>query len=543
MSGVKEFFKSKKGLTFLALLITLGLGIAIGTIVSEGVLSAEESGIEQLRVQGEGKPLTLDRELSLAEGFSQVAKTIEPAVVNINTSAIIRRAVPRRPERRERPQDPFFDFFGEDLWERFFGGPALVPREQKLTSLGSGVLVDSKGYILTNYHVIARADKINVKLDNGETYAARVVGQDPESDLAVLKIDAQKALPFARIGDSSKARVGDWVLAVGSPFGFAQTVTSGIISATGRVVEDFSLFGDYIQTDAAVNRGNSGGPLVNMRGEVIGINSFISTESGGSQGVAFAIPASVFVNSYNQIVTRGKVQRGWLGVQMNSPLLPFTEEMARHFGVAGQDPAGIKDGDGVLVTELLNEKGEPGELGPAYAAGIRPEDVIVKFGDREIENDFDLRSAVASTAPGKSVPLVVVRKGEVLNLTVTLAERTVEERTRAESSTQSLDEKKEEREKEIGLEVQTLSSQDARRLNLEGEKGALIVSVSPGSLADEAGLTAHWVITHVNGEAVRSTQDLKNKVEALRAGQGAVMRVVYSENGRKVVAYTSFVKP
>lgn len=543
MSGVKQFLKSKQGLTFLALLITLALGIAIGTIVSDGVFSAEpKSQVAQLQIQGEGKPLVLDREFSLLEGFSRVAKTVEPTVVNINTSFIERPRVARRPERRpEREQDPFRDF-GEDFWERFFGAPG-VPRAQKITSLGSGIIVDSKGYILTNYHVVARAEKINVKLSSGETYMARVIGQDPETDVAVLTIDASRPLPFAKIGDTSKVQVGDWALAIGSPFGFAQTVTSGIVSATGRVVPQFSSFGDYIQTDAAINMGNSGGPLVNMRGEVIGINTFISTTSGGSEGVGFAIPSSVFVNSYNQIVTKGKVQRGWLGVQMNDSDFPFSEEMAQYFGVAGHDASGIKDGDGVLVTEIIDEGGKPAKAGPAWEAGIRPEDVIVKFGDREVESNFDLRSAVANTPPGKSVPIVVIRRGQVLNLSVTLAERTLEERTRAERAPQSLDEERQEPKKEIGLEVQTLSSQDAARLGLEDEKGVLILGVAPGSLADEAGLQPNRVVTHVNGDAVRSVQELKDKLNSVASGKGAILRLVYSQDGRKSIAYTSFVKP
>jgi len=550
MANIKQFFTSKKGITFLALLTTLLLGITIGTLVSDRVLSAEEDKetVALLKVQPEGSPLVLDEKVSLAEGFSRVAKTVEPAVVNISTTAVIRTSAP---QERGSPDD-LRDFFGDDFWQRFFG--PSVPQERKTTSLGSGVIVDSSGYVLTNYHVVATsgnrqgvrriADKITVKLSSGETYLARIVGGDPESDLGVLRIDAPEPLPFAKVGDTSKMQVGDWVLAIGNPFGVGRTVTSGIVSATGRVLPGSTIFGDYIQTDAAINPGNSGGPLVNMRGEVIGINTLILTRSGGSQGVGFSIPSSVFINSYNQIVTKGKIERGWLGVSMNT--YPLTAEMTEFFGLSGDDPEGVKDGDGVLITQLIDEKGDPAETGPAYLAGIRAEDVIVKFGDREIESLPDLRVAVANTPPGETVPVAVVRKGEVLNLTVTLAERTYDQREQAENEGLSFEQqRKEEREKEIGLEFETLSAQDAERLNVGDERGVLIREVAPGSLADESGLGPSQVITHVNGVAVTTAQNLYDTINTMSSGSGIVLRVIWpSPQERRVnIAYTSFKKP
>ena len=550
MANIKQFFTSKKGITFLALLTTLLLGITIGTLVSDRVLSAEEDKetVALLKVQAEGSPLVLDEETSLVKGFSRVATTIKPAVVNISTTAVIRT---NAPQERGSPDD-LRDFFGDDFWQRFFG--PTVPQERKTTSLGSGVIVDSSGYVLTNYHVVATsgnrqgvrqiADKITVTLSTGETYLARIVGGDPESDLGVLRIDTPEPLPFAKVGDTSKMQVGDWVLAIGNPFGVGQTVTSGIVSATGRVLPNATIFGDYIQTDAAINPGNSGGPLVNMRGEVIGINTLILTRSGGSQGVGFSIPSSVFINSYNQIVTKGKIERGWLGVSMNT--YPLTAELTEFFGLSGDDPEGVKDGDGVLITQLIDEKGDPAETGPAYLAGIRAEDVIVKFGDREIETLNDLRVAVAYTPPGERVPVAVVRKGEVLNLTVTLAERTYDQREQAENEGLSFEQqRKEEREKEIGLEFETLSAQDAERLNLGDERGVLIREVAPGSLADESGLGPRQVITHVNGVAVTTAQNLYDKINTMSSGSGIVLRVIWpSPQERRVnIAYTSFKKP
>jgi serine protease Do len=547
---MKQLLTSKKGITFMALFITLLLGITIGTIIPDGVSNAQdEDSVELLQIQGEGSPLLLDESVSLTEGFARVASTVEPAVVNISTTAVIRTAAPRG----GAPQGDSQEFFGGDeFWQRFFG--PNVPQERKATSLGTGVIVDSEGYVLTNYHVVAPptsqqgtrriSDKIEVKLHTGETYVAQVIGGDPESDLGVLKINAPKPLPFAQVGDTSKMQVGAWVLAIGNPFGVGQTVTSGIVSATGRVIPGTSIFGDYIQTDAAINPGNSGGPLVNMKGEVIGINTFIFTRSGGSQGVGFAIPSSVFINSYNQIVTKGKIERGWLGVQMNT--YDLTEAMADFFGVSGDDPAGIKDGDGVLITELIDEKGVPAETGPAYLSGVRAEDVIVKFGDREVETTYDLRVAVANTSPSKQVPVVVVRKGEVEKLTVTLAERTLEQNERDESEGLSFEERREEeREQEIGLEFETLSQRDAEGLHLDLDGGVLIREVAPGSLADEAGLATPQVITHVGGNPVTTAQELYDTINTLQSGAGIVLRVVWQnpQSRQLSIAYTSFVKP
>ncbi len=556
MADMKEFLLSRKRLSFLFLLIALGVGIVIGTLVSDQVLSAEkdQDDVTLLSVQDSGAPLVSGTATELAKGFSRVVEQVRPAVVNISTTAVIRSR--QRTQRGAPGEDPR-NFFGDQFWERFFGPQApQAPQDRKANSLGSGVIVDAEGYILTNDHVIATvrnrdggqqiADKIEVTLYNGETYVARVVGEDPESDLAVLKIDATKPLPFAKVGSTSKMQVGDWVLAIGDPFGVGQTVTSGIVSATGRVVPNSSIFGDYIQTDAAINPGNSGGPLVNMSGEIVGINSFIFTRSGGSQGVGFAIPSSVFVNSYNQIITKGKIERGWLGVSMN--IYEMTSEMARYFGVSGEDSAGIKDGDGVLVTQLIDEKGEPGEDGPAYKAGVRSGDVIVKFGKREIETIHDLRSAVANTPPGEKQSVIVVRKGVVQDLAVVLAERTLEQQARSEDEGLSFEERrKEERTKEIGLEFETLKQQDADKMGLEDEQGVRILEVAVGSLADDAGLRAGQVITHVNGDPVQTAQDLYNGINSMSSNQGVILRIVWvnpqDSQRRKAIAYTSFIKP
>ena len=529
---------------FTALLLTLCIGILLGTTFRDVSTDAAEKGSLKLTINRDSQPSDSESANYLTQGFSQVAEKIAPSVVNISSEVVIQP--PQRSEQREVPA-PFREFFGDEFHERFFG--PMVP--QKRQSLGSGLIVDEKGYILTNHHVVAPAevrgvrrlaDKITVQLSTGKSYSAEVIGTDPESDLAVLRIEPDNPLIAARIGDSSALTVGDWVIAVGSPFGLDHTVTAGIISTTERVVPS-DMFGGYVQTDAAINPGNSGGPLVNLNGEVVGINTFIATSTGNFAGVGFAVPSTVFVNSYNQLVTNGVIDRGWLGVSMNTR--PMTSEMAEYFGVAGEDPDGIKDGDGVLVAQLIDEHGDPAETGPAAEGGIREGDVIVKFGDQEIESIWDLRSAVANTPPGESVSVTVVRQGVTLDFDVQLATRAVEREERAESSGLSLDEQEEsKRPKEIGLEFRTLRTREAKQFELEDEEGVLILAVKPGGLADEAGLAAHQVITHVNGKEVTTAREFKERVDDVASGKGVVLRVLtVDQNRRKIVSYTSFVKP
>jgi len=547
MSFLKKFL-SGRGAVLASLLFTLALGITIGSIVSKGVDGAENpAAAQELVMQGSGAPVTLEEQLSLKEGFAAIAKAVEPAVVHVYTQSVITSSAGGSNEQ-------FREFFGDDFFERFFGGPgpSATPTPQKRAGLGSGVIVDSQGYIITNYHVVSMgstdgpaslAERIEVQTKDGKNHTARVVGVDQETDLAVLKIDAAKPLPYLKVGDSTKMKVGDWVLAIGSPFGFDQTLTAGIISATKRVIPT-ETFGDYIQTDAAINPGNSGGPLVNTNGEVIGINTFISTTSGSFAGIGFAIPSETFVPSYNQLVTNGKIKRGWLGISMNS--MDMTPEMATFFGVAGKDPEGIKDGNGIIVTQLIDESGSSADTGPAAKAGIKVGDVIVKFGSKDITELWDLRTAAANTPPGKAVPVTIVRKGEVIKTTVTLAERTLEQQTRAASQGLSFEEEQKEKPKEIGLEFQTLNDRVAKQLGLEGVKGVQIISVTPGSLADDAGLQPKvMVITEVNGHEVDDAQAFKRLVDEAKSGEGIILRMLIGNpnGGLTSAAYTSFIKP
>ena len=545
MSTHQQRVISNKGILFVVLLAAVAFGIIIGPIISERVFSFQDGkSVALLKVSDEGESLVSEGVISLSKGFRKVAEEFEPYVVNVRT-----RSLPRSRGRSSQDQG---GGSMDDMLDRFFRG-----RQQEARSLGSGTIVNPKGFIVTNSHVVTTedrrgrraADRIEVMLSNGERHNAAVVGFDAQADIAVLKIDAKKPLPFAKIGNTSKMQIGDWVLAIGSPFGLEQTVTAGIVSAIGRPGDRFggfaNIFGDYVQTDAAINPGNSGGPLVNMSGQLIGINTFISTRSGSSAGVGFAIPAHVFVNAYNQLVEKGRIDRGWIGITMN--LNPMTPEMAEYFGVAGNDPRGIKDGDGVIITELVNEDSEPGSEGPAARAGLKAEDVVVEIAGREIESPFDLRSAVASSPPDETLPVTVVRRGQVIDFDVKLAKRMVGSPDEPRQS-YSFEEEPEAEEppKEIGVAFDSLSRAQASQLSLAESDGRVrITDVTVGSLADEAGLRPGQVILALNGEPTYDAEDFYNAIRKLRSGQGAVLRVLQPQTqiSARSIFYTSIVKP
>jgi len=533
-------------MSFLMVLFVLTLGIGIGTLITYRV-GAVGQGSSQLKIQTDGKPVAGSAVLALSQAFAEVAKHVEPAVVNINTEEVVR--VSRRRNNQGGGQG---DEAPDDFFHRFMPGiPNVVPQmpdQYTRQSLGSGVIVDPKGYIITNNHVVDRATKIKVSVAGGKEYTAKVVGADELSDIAVIKIDGESSFPVAKVGDAKAMKVGDWVLAIGSPFGLEQSVTAGIISTTGRVFDGRDgygigsmLFNDYLQTDAAINPGNSGGPLVNMNGEVVGINSFISTRSQQNAGVGFAVPSHIFASVYNQILERGKVQRGWLGVTMNT--LPFTPSMAKYFGV--------KQGSGVLITGLTNEQGDTADTGPAAVAGIKPEDVIVEFGGKKIQSVQDLRLAVANTPPGQKTDVKAVRHGEEKTFRVTVIERKYEAAAAAEGNGGfSLEEKQEEVKPEIGLKVDDVPPAIAKNLPTPG--GAIVVSVNPGSLAEEAGLYGQEqggadIIMEANGKKIANALDLLNVVKGLKSNEDVVLKFVRLQRSTKGVQpnvfFTSITKP
>jgi serine protease Do len=319
---------------------------------------------------------------------------VKPAVVNISTIQAARQ--PRRGFRSPfRGQEPFEEFF-----ERFFGGP--MPQQRPQQSLGSGFLIDADGYILTNNHVIENAGMIMVKLADEKEYEAKVVGRDPRTDLALIKINARGDLPVAPLGDSDSLQVGEWVIAIGNPFGLGQTVTAGIVSAKGRVIGQ-GPYDDFIQTDAAINPGNSGGPLFDTRGEVVGINTAIFSQAGGNIGIGFAVPVNLAKSLLPQLKAKGRVSRGWLGVSIG----PVTDEAVEELK--------LKDKKGALVMEVV-------ERSPADRAGLQEGDVIVAFDGKDVARATDLPRLVGTTPSGKEVMLRVFREGRALDLKATIRE-------------------------------------------------------------------------------------------------------------------------
>jgi len=535
----------KKLVSFFMVLFILSLGIGIGTLITYQVGAVGQGG-SQLKIQADGKSAAGSAVQALSQAFADVAKRVEPAVVNINTEEVVK--VSRRRSTPNGGQGEIPD----DLLHRMLPNlPNMMPQmPEQFTrqSLGSGIIVDPKGYIITNHHVVDRATKIKVSVAGGKEYTAKVIGSDEISDIAVIKIDGEKDFPIARVGDAKAMRVGDWVLAIGSPFGLDQTVTAGIISTTGRIFDPRDtqlvnmLFNDFLQTDAAINPGNSGGPLVNMNGEVVGINSFISTQSQQNAGVGFAVPSHIFVNVYNQIIEKGKVHRGVLGVNMN--LLPFTPAMAKYFGV--------KQGGGVLITKLTDESGNDSDSGPAAKGGLKVEDVIMGFDGKQILTAQDLRMSVANTPPGRTVPVKVIRRGEEKTFQVTVGERKIEDVSAAqEKGGFSLEEKPEEVRPEIGLKVDDVPQEMAKNLPAPG--GALVLSVSAGSLAEEAGLAGQDrggadIIIEANGKKINAALDLLNIVKGLKSGEAVVLKFyrLGRDNRNRIQSatyFTSITKP
>ena len=425
--------------------------------------------------------------------FVELAKKVKPLVVNISTTQV----------SEGRGQQEFGNPFGEDdpfndFWKRFFGGP--VPRgPQRQRSLGSGFIIDADGSILTNNHVVENAQKIVVKLSDEQEYEAKVVGRDPKTDIAVIKVNAKGGLTAANLGDSDNLEVGEWVMAIGNPFGLDSTVTSGIVSAKGRHIGQ-GPYDNFIQTDASINPGNSGGPLINLRGEVIGINTAIFSRSGGNIGIGFAIPINLVKELLPQIRGKGKVTRGYLGVLIQK----VTPEIAESLG--------MDKGHGALVANVSKD-------GPAEKAGVKVGDVIIEFDGKEIRDSGDLPIIVARTPVDRRVPMKVLRDKKETQLTVSVGE------LKDEEVVASAPEKG-----ELGMTVQKLTPQIAESLGLDKADGVVVSAVDPGSAADEAGIRRGDVILEVDRKPIRSIEEYKKSLAGIRKGKGVLLLVRRGES-------------
>jgi serine protease Do len=504
---VKELFdwaRRRKILATLSVVLTLAVGILMGTVISGRV-----SAMKNLSFAGtNATPLTLPDPVPSSNSFASIVNRVEPAVVNIATTQVLEQHPRKRPSQPYDQEDPSEDFFFH-----FFDGRPDGPRQAE-RSLGSGVLVDKRGYILTNNHVVEQATKIQVQL-NGDTtkYTAKVIGVDEDTDLAVIKIEAGKDLPTAKLGNSDGVQVGDWVLAIGSPFGLQATVPAGIISAKDRggIGHQFQRF---LQTDAAINPGNSGGPLVDLAGEVIGINTAIITGSRGYEGVGFALPSATALSVYNQIIAQGRVTRGSIGVS-------FQEEL-------GTNPITLKALGapyGVVIEGV-----EPGS--PAEKAGLKGGDVITAVNGKTIKSGNELVNPIAQAPIGSKVKINYIRDRQQKETSATVEDRT---RVFPNSAGRLSDQPGEPAPAEFGLRVESLSPGKAQQVGMEGQKGVLVSGVEPASFADDLGFARGDVIAEINREPVNSVEEYRKAVAKLKPGESVVFKVLRRSDGDRVL--------
>ena len=483
----------EKGFGVKALLVVGLFSLLVGIGLTIKLDLAQTTDAQDFWKENGGESVTIN-----PTSFSELARNLTPSVVNISTTQVAKsRPVVPFPEFKA----PLEDFFGEDFRD-FFGGHQ---REFKRHNLGSGFIINREGYILTNNHVIENAEEIVVTLANGnKEYQANVIGKDPKLDLALIKIEASEELPIAVIGDSDQLEIGEWVVAIGNPFGLGGTVTAGIVSAKGRVI-GAGPYDNFIQTDASINPGNSGGPLFNMKGEVVGINTAIIASG---QGIGFAIPVNMVKDVLLQLKVEGKVTRGWIGVGIQQ----VTPELAQSFG--------LKDRKGALISTV-------NEGDPADRAGIKSGDIIISFDGKEIDEMNDLPRIVAATPPKKTVKVEIIRDGKASVLTLKVAKKKGDDEVVA--ATEDV------MEDTIGLSVKEISPEIARKLRIKGAKGVFIDSVKQGSPAAMAGLRRGDVISRVNKSDIEGIEDYQRALKAARK-EGLIRFLVYRGGNRFYVA-------
>ena len=461
------------------------LGPALGAMIGLSLLATPLHSIH-------GAPAASAANITALEGrppsFATIAKRTMPAVVNISTTS--------QRSGRGGSNDPIEEFFN-----RFFG--ESTPKENSQRSLGSGILISKDGEILTNYHVIRNADTIKAKLADQTEYEGRLVGKDDRTDLALIKIRRSGGnMPFARLGSSSQLEVGDWVMAIGNPFGLEHTVTAGIVSAKGRVI-GAGPYDNFIQTDASINPGNSGGPLINALGEVVGVNSAIFSQSGGNIGIGFAIPIDLAKKVVEQLRKNGRVIRGWLGIRAQD----VSPQLASSLGLT-------RSGEMSLVTEVADNS-------PAAEAGVKIGDIIVEYNGKSVPRSQDFPLLVADTLPGQKATLKIIRDKREQTVPVKIGELPDDSDTGQPT---------EARDPEVGVRVQRITPEAARRLGLSSTKGVLVMEVQPGSPADQVGLEPADVIREVNQRPVNNVRDFELAVRQGRRGDRILLLVQRGDN-------------
>jgi len=512
--------RTQKVLSFTLILFTLSIGIVIGTLINSGVRAAKGGS------QAPGAmPLAIPNPVELSNAFTQIAKQVEPSVVNISTTYLPKTSARARSGRRPQTLPPDEQDQGQgggmdEFFYRFFGNPFGMPdlTQRKSSALGSGVVVDSAGYLLTNNHVVDKADRIQVKFPGDLTeYDAKVVGVDAPTDLAVIRVEGKKNLVPAKIGNSDAVQVGDWAVAIGSPFGFQATVTAGIISAKERTMEDdpSMQFQHFLQTDAAINPGNSGGPLLNIRGEVIGINTAIATRSGGYQGVGFALPINMAVQVYNDIIKNGRVTRGSIGISFT----PSNTDRAR----ANLKVAGVNEG--VFVEQVA-----PG--GPSDKAGMKDGDAIVAINGKPVGDGSALINTVTATPLGTPLNITVVRDAKRENLRVVVGDLAQIFPDRFGAGNEEAAKNAEGATVSFGMQIQNLTDRQRDALGIKQPGGVQVISVEPDSFSDDIGLQQGDVIISINRQPINSRDDVARIRGTLKPGDAVQFRVLRRAGGR-----------
>ncbi|MDQ2841314.1 MAG: trypsin-like peptidase domain-containing protein [Acidobacteriota bacterium] len=518
--------KQPKLLSFGLLLVTLLTGIVIGTVVNTGVKADRQAPVATSSAP-DATPLTIPRAVPIANEFTKLTKRVEPSVVYIESDYL---AKPGKQGARSK-EDSEGDNGDEatpqghdpsDMFKHFFGNGE--PRSFRTEGTGTGFIVDRKGYLITNYHVVEKADRIKVRLAGEDTeYKGRVVGYDKETDVAILKIDPKEPLVPVEIGNSDSVQVGDWVIAIGSPFGLQATVTAGIVSAqrTSRDLPGAGQFQNFLQTDAAINPGNSGGPLLNIRGEVIGVNTMIATRSGSYEGIGFALPSNQAVKVYNDIIREGRVVRGSLGVMWSR-----SGNQADTLQAFGLD-------HGVLV-ETVNPDG------PAGKAGIKADDIIIAMNNAPVKDGEELVTEVADLPIGSTTQLTVDRDGKHMDFKVAIADRSVVWKGQPQLAEDHPESAPAPAAKSLspakfGITIMRLTEKERKDLQIDDRRGVKVVSVDPGSFADDIGMAEGDAILSINRHAVTSPDDILRVQSGIKAGQPIAVHIVRSRAGNQHV--------
>lgn len=516
--------KNNKLALNLALFSTAVTGVLVGALIvnKPGIDENTSSFAANTQAQVQTMPkktYTSDGKTDIAEklstDFITISRDVTPAIVSIYSTKIVKQ------------KSNYHEFLNDPYFRKFFNNPnnpqgrnfGMEPEDEnsREQGLGSGVIVDKQGIILTNNHVVEGADDIKVTLSDKRKYTAKIIGTDPKTDVAVIKLEKAKDLPVARLGNSSSIQVGEWVLAIGNPLGLSSTVTSGIISAKGRADVGVADFEDFIQTDAAINPGNSGGALVNLQGEVIGINTAIASRTGGYMGIGFAIPSNMAKKVMNDLVNKGRVTRGFLGIQIQN----INDSIAKRLKIDDSS-------SGIIVGEVTNGS-------PAQKAGIQPYDVIVELNGNKVSDVSTFRNTIASNDPGQTVKLGIVRDGKKINANIVLGEldpaKIASQQSQPSAETNSL--------KDLGFNVEALTPAILKELGITNTKtkGVVITSINPSSSAAEGGLTRGDIIQEMNRVKINNESDYNKVSKDIKTGDSVLLKVLRN-NQPLLLAFT-----